>query len=70
MAEGAPAESLFTGQEALKAVSPAARAEILALFPQIAEAGYEPVPARFIPSGRMQKQAVARHLKNKQPVLM
>ncbi|WP_353617624.1 Hint domain-containing protein [Roseobacter sp. TSBP12] len=33
-AEGCPTESLYPGQEALGAVDPAARAEILALFPE------------------------------------
>jgi hypothetical protein len=69
-AEGAPTESLFTGPEALKALSPAAREEILALFPEVAQINHYPEPACFIPPGRLQKQAVARHLKNKKPVLM
>ena len=68
-AEGAPTESLFTGPEALKAIAPAARDEILALFPEIAQIDYRPEPACFIPRRRLQKQAVARHLKNRQPVL-
>jgi hypothetical protein len=69
-AEGAPTESLFTGPEALKALAPAAREEILTLFPEIAQINYRPEPACFIPPGRLQKQAVARHLKNGQQVLM
>ena len=68
-AEGAPTESLFTGPEALKAVDTEARDEILAIFPEIAEIGYSPRPARLIPSGKLQKQIVARHLKNNKPVL-
>ncbi len=65
LANGAPTESLFTGPEALKAVSPEARAEIEALFPEIAEAGYRPVPARPIPkTGKQVSQLVARHVKN------
>ena len=70
IAEGAPTESLFTGPEALKSVSKDAREEILMLFPQINQLGYFPQPARFIPPGKLQKQAVARHKKNEQPVLM
>ncbi|PXW72578.1 Hint domain-containing protein [Loktanella sp. PT4BL] len=69
-AEGAPTESLFTGPEALSAISPEAKQEILTLFPEIADIDYRPEPARFIPSGRQQKQAIARHLKNQKPVLM
>ncbi len=63
-AEGAPTESLFTGPEALKAISPESREEILALFPAVAELDYSPEPARLIPPGKQQKQLVARHLKN------
>ncbi len=69
-AEGAPTESLFTGPEALKAVGPAARDEILTLFPQLADITYTAEPARFIPEGSLQRKAVARHLKNRKPVLM
>ncbi|MEO0371686.1 MAG: Hint domain-containing protein [Pseudomonadota bacterium] len=68
-AEGAPTESLFTGPEALKAVSPEAREEILTIFPEAAEMDYAPDPARFIPPNAKQKQLVARHLKNGKPLL-
>ena len=33
-AEGAPTESLFTGPEALRSISPEARYEILQIFPE------------------------------------
>jgi hypothetical protein len=68
-AEGAPTESLFTGPEALKAISPEAREEILTIFPEVADLNYVPEPARFIPSGRLQKKLVARHLKNDRRIL-
>lgn len=68
-AEGAPTESLYTGPEALKAVGPEARHEILSLFPQLADVEASPKPARFIPCGRMQKQLIYRHVKNQKPVL-
>lgn len=68
-AEGAPTESLFTGPEALKSVSPEAREEILTIFPEAAALDYAPDPARFIPPGKRQKQLIARHLKNRQPLL-
>lgn len=41
-AEGAPTESLFTGPEALKAMSADAREEILTIFPELGEMNYEP----------------------------
>jgi len=67
---GAATESLFTGPEALKAVSEDARAEILELFPRIAEEA-DRVPARPIPhKGALAKQLVARHMKNKRPVFV
>lgn len=68
-AEGAPTESLFTGPETLKAISPEAREEILTIFPEIADLNYVPEPARFIPSGKHQKQLIARHAKNNKPLL-
>ncbi|MBI1493639.1 hypothetical protein H1D41_08350 [Rhodobacteraceae bacterium MYP1-1] len=60
-AEGIPTESLYTGTEALRAVNPQAREEILQTFPELKEKDYTPVPARAILSGRMQKQLVALH---------
>lgn len=68
-AEGAPTESLFTGPEALKAVSPEARAEILTIFPELAQDDFLPKPACMIPSRRLQKKLVDRHAKNNKPVL-
>lgn len=68
-AEDAPSESLFTGPEALKALSPEARCEIFDIFPELADVNRNPNPARFIPKGRQQAQLVARHLKNKKPLV-
>lgn len=68
-AEGSPTESLFPGPEALKAISQEAREEILTIFPEVADLDYAPTPARFIPPGKQQKQLIARHLKNNQPLL-
>ena len=57
-----PSESLFTGPEALKAVSQEARAEILQLFPDLAEVDHAalPVPARLLIPGRKARQLVLR----------
>ena len=68
-AEGAPTESLFTGPEALKSLSPEAREEILTIFPEVAKLDYSPEPAGYIPPGKLQKQLVARHAKNNKPLL-
>lgn len=67
---GALTESLFTGPEALKAVSAEARSEIAALFPDITAPEYHAVSARPIPdTGRMMKQLLARHRKNNKPLV-
>jgi len=63
-AEDMPCESLLTGPEALKAVSPEARAEILALVPGLDGEGWTSPPAALIPSPRRQRALVARHIKN------
>lgn len=68
-AEGAPSESLYTGPEALKALSIQAREEIFALFPEMAAPDYMPEAARHFPAGRKQKKLVERHKKNNREVL-
>lgn len=69
LAENAPSESLFLGREALKSVSPDARDEIYALFPDVKNPLFEPVPARLIPSGSKQRKLVERHVRNARPLL-
>ena len=61
---GAETESLFSGPEALRAVGPAARAEIFALFPELAAEDYAPEAARLLPSGRLGRKLAVRHLQN------
>ncbi len=68
-ADGAPSESLFTGPEAIKAISEEAREEIFTLFPQVKRQGYAPETAYPVPAGRLQKKFVERHLKNGKLVL-
>ncbi|MFS4581458.1 Hint domain-containing protein [Phaeobacter sp. C3_T13_0] len=68
-AEGAPTESLFTGTEALKALTPDAYEEITLLFPDLLTAQIARQSACHIPSGKQQRQLVARHLKNNKPIL-
>ena len=68
-ANGAWTESLLTGPEALKAVSPEARTEIKTLFPEICEPGFAPVSARYIPEeGKNIKRLVQRHVQDKKPL--
>ncbi|WP_235822592.1 Hint domain-containing protein [Pseudogemmobacter blasticus] len=63
-AEGAPMESLYTGPEAIKSVSEAAREEIFKLFPELAMGLPDqlPDPARLIVAGRQARKFVARHV--------
>lgn len=69
-AEGAPAESLFTGPEALKSVGRAALAEIQTLFPEILLDGYTPELARLSPAkGRQVRALIERHKKNSKPLV-
>lgn len=68
-AQGAPAESLYAGTEVLKSVPKDALQEIQTLFPELSAQDVLPEPALPIPSGRLQKQLVARHLKNKRSLL-
>jgi hypothetical protein len=69
LAEGAPTESLYTGPEALKSISPAALEEIMAIFPDLQDLDYRPSPACPMPAGKDQKQLVARHVRNQKPLL-
>lgn len=69
-AEGSPAESLFTGPEAIKSIGSAALLEIMALFPEIGTAEHTPILARCVPEkGRQIKQLVSRHLRNQKPLI-
>ncbi len=68
-AEGAATESLLAGPQALGSLSADALEEILVIFPDIMNLKCLTDPARFIPSGKQQKQLVWRHLKNNKPLL-
>ncbi|MEJ6388992.1 Hint domain-containing protein [Gymnodinialimonas ulvae] len=68
-AEGAPTESFFTGVEALRSMPSQAREEILEILPQIGRPDYLSEPAVQIPSRKLQKQLVTRHIKNNRPFI-
>ncbi|MCP4818660.1 MAG: Hint domain-containing protein [Shimia sp.] len=68
-AEGAPTESLYTGAQALKSLTPEAYEEITTLFPHLADVGTAPKARRYIPNRKQQRRLVARHLKNNKPIL-
>ncbi|MEE2945184.1 MAG: Hint domain-containing protein [Pseudomonadota bacterium] len=66
-AEGAPAESLLTGDEAMKTLAPEQLEELKILFPELAEMNTAK-PATLIPNSKSQKRLVARHGQNRQPL--
>jgi hypothetical protein len=65
-ANGLPAESLFTGPEAMKSVSPDARREILTIFPQLADMTAKSLPraARDLIKGPRARKLMERIVKN------
>ncbi|MDF3607053.1 Hint domain-containing protein [Paracoccus sp. DMF-8] len=69
ISNGAETESLYTGAEALKSVGPAARAEILALFPELADDTTVPEAARLLASGRPARKMAVRHIENSKPLV-
>lgn len=69
-ANGAPTESLYAGPMAMKALGADAVAEILTLFPDLAQfASTRLTPARPFVSGREGRSMVDRHLKNHMDLL-
>ena len=68
-ANGAPTETMYSGAEAIRALSPAAREELIAIFPQLAEPDFAEDPAVPIPLGRRQRQLIARHIKNRRAIV-
>lgn len=68
-ANDAPSESLLLGAEALLALSPEARAEVAALFPEALDPAWSPIAARDMTSGGRAARLVMRSLKNGKPLL-
>ncbi|MCP3969115.1 MAG: Hint domain-containing protein [Rhodobacteraceae bacterium] len=69
VAEGGPSESLLAGNQALKALGAEAHAELLTLFPAMADIDYAPEPDRLIPCNKRQIELVARHLREGKPLM-
>jgi len=69
LAEGAPCESLFPGRQAMRTLPKAAMDELRAIFPDGVYPGLGMVLSRPVPPPRRQQRLLARHLKNKMPVL-
>ena len=77
-AESMPAESLYTGKEALKTLSEKSRKEIFTLFPELANLDHDklgvdcpsPMGARIFPKGPEARELTKRHIKNDQALLV
>ncbi len=66
---GAETESLFTGPQALASLSEAAVEEIVALFPDLRDADYQPIAARHLASGRQARKLTVHHLQYMRPII-
>ena len=66
---GAETESLFLGPHTLEAVGKDARQEIIALFPQLADADHQAQAAMPLTTGRRGRQLAARHARSGQPLV-
>lgn len=66
-AEGAPAESLLTGEEAMQTLAPEQLEELQILFPEL-QSMTAANPASKIPTAKSQRKLVARHGQNQQPL--
>ncbi len=64
LSEGAWTESLFTGPQAMQAVGPAARQEIVTLFPHLADPDFRPQGARRFLTRKEALTLTERHTKN------
>ena len=62
---GAQTESLYTGAEALNSVDPAARTEILTIFPELRDNMDAALSARPMVSGRDGRKLTVRHVQNR-----
>ncbi|WP_238991672.1 Hint domain-containing protein [Gemmobacter caeruleus] len=66
---GAETESLFTGPEAIRSVSPEQRAEILAIFPDLPATRDRSACCRTVITGRQGRKLVERHQRNRKPMV-
>lgn len=69
LAEGAPTESLYLGDEAIKALPQGTLAEIAMIFPKFQRLHVDSLTGPKIARGSKQKQLVARHVKNQKPLI-
>lgn len=63
-----PAESLYSGPMAMRAMGDQAREELLLLFPDLRDQTFRTDPAREFLRGKAIDKLLERHVKNKQPL--
>lgn len=64
-ANGLACESLFIGDQSLRALSLEAKAEIMEIFPRLCHDAAEMHPSRFLVHGRQGRRLAARHRSNR-----
>ncbi|AGI66802.1 metalloprotease domain-containing protein [Octadecabacter antarcticus 307] len=64
-----PAESLYLGHQAQLSLSAAGRAEIFALFPEVASPSFIPTSCRPIIGNKRARKLAQRHIKNNKPFI-
>lgn len=69
VSNGAVTESLYPAAEAMRAIGPAARDEILAIFPELADPARVLCSARPLVNGRQGRQMTRRHAQNQRPLV-
>lgn len=67
-ANGAPAESLYLGEQALKSITTDGLAELRIIFPSVLLPGFQAQTSQYIPEGKKQKKLIERHYRNEKPV--
>ena len=68
-ANGLACESLFIGEQTLRAMPPEAKAEIMAIFPDLCRDGADMRPSRLLVQGRQGRRLADRHGRNRKAFL-
>ncbi len=69
ISNGAETESLYTGAQALKALSAEAVNEIFTIFPELRDENTTREGARLLSTGRQGRKLASRHLQNHKPLV-
>jgi hypothetical protein len=68
-ANGAPAESLYLGKDASRALPPEALEEVMLLFPGLVSTSVHQMARATPETGRQSRRLAERHARNDQPLL-